>query len=146
MNRLSIWNPDDGIHTAMDTMPEPCLFELKARHAHGVRVDRSLARPCGAWCCSRVTPLGTTFCELARVKDELLAALLENTADPRLREGLCRAAEEAAAIAWTTSYPLLVFPVLLEEKATQARHYRDHQRWIWNYTRTYYMDALSSAQ
>ena len=34
---------------------------------------------------------------------------------------ICRAANDAAALAWTTPYPLLLFPVLLEEKAAAGR-------------------------
>jgi hypothetical protein len=39
---------------------------------------------------------------------------------------LRRAANEAASLAWTTPYPLLFLPALLEEKATRAieRHER----------------------
>ena len=33
------------------------------------------------------------------------------------------AAEEASVLAWSTPYPLLVFPVLLEEKLAAARTY-----------------------
>jgi hypothetical protein len=39
-----------------------------------------------------------------------------------------RAANEAAALAWVTSFPLLVFPALFEEKANQALLEADRQQ------------------
>lgn len=120
-------------------------FQLQMKHTHGVRVDQDVARTCGSWYCCGANPLATRFCELARMKDKMLADLLMSTADPRLRNSLSRAAEEAAALAWTTAYPLLVFPVLLDEKTAEARRYNEHQCWVQDCTRTYYMDALCSS-
>lgn len=37
------------------------------------------------------------------------------------RDFLNRAGDEAAAIAWSTGFPLLLFPSLFEEKAREAR-------------------------
>jgi hypothetical protein len=48
---------------------------------------------------------------LARVRNPFVAA------------SLVWAAEEASVLAWSTPYPLLVFPVLLEEKLAAARTY-----------------------
>ena len=45
----------------------------------------------------------------------------DDAVQTELNTPLRRAANEAAALAWTTSFPLLVFPTLLEEKARQAR-------------------------
>jgi hypothetical protein len=42
-----------------------------------------------------------------------------------------RAADEAASIAWATTYPLLVLPVLLEEKLSVARRKAELQRSIY---------------
>lgn len=53
--------------------------------------------------------------ELERLKNRLLLATLEE-ADPDNNVYLRRAANEAAALAWVTPYPLLVFPALFEEK------------------------------
>lgn len=65
--------------------------------------------------------LGET--ELERLKDRLLRELLERAENGLLYAGFRRAANEAAALAWATSFPLLFFPVLLEEKANEtARH------------------------
>ncbi len=59
--------------------------------------------------------------ELERLKDRLLLERLNETAEPELNARLRRAANEAAALAWFTTFPLLVFPTLFEEKARLAR-------------------------
>jgi hypothetical protein len=58
--------------------------------------------------------------ELERLKSQLLAERLEGPWDPQRDGQLRRAADEAAALAWVTRYPLLVFPALFEEKAAAA--------------------------
>ena len=58
--------------------------------------------------------------ELERLKARLLAERLEGRREPQLDSHLRRAANEAAALAWVTQYPLLVFPALFEEKADTA--------------------------
>ena len=58
--------------------------------------------------------------ELERLKARLLAERLERRGEPQLDSYLRRAANEAAALAWVTHYPLLVFPALFEEKAETA--------------------------
>ena len=57
--------------------------------------------------------------ELERLKNTLLVELL-NDAEPKRNGYVRRAANEAAALAWVTPYPLLVFPALFEEKAETA--------------------------
>jgi len=57
--------------------------------------------------------------EFERLKYKLLAEQLLAAA-PELNAPLRRAANEAAALAWVTFYPLLVFPVLFEEKIAVA--------------------------
>ena len=69
--------------------------------------------------------------DLERLKERLLRELFRATPDPELNPLLRRAANEATALAWTTPYPLLVLPVLLEEKADAARSYARHQSGIW---------------
>jgi hypothetical protein len=64
--------------------------------------------------------------ELERLKDRLLLELLRQGGDLEQDILLRRAAQDAAAIAWATRFPLLVFPTLLEEKARAAR--RQHRR------------------
>ena len=59
--------------------------------------------------------------EFNRLKSRLLQEQLEKSAAPELNARVRRAANEAAAIAWVTAVPLLVFPALFEEKARTAR-------------------------
>jgi hypothetical protein len=62
----------------------------------------------------------TAETELERLKSRLLREELARTINPELNLCLRRAANEAAALAWVTHVPLLVFPVLFEEKARGA--------------------------
>jgi len=57
--------------------------------------------------------------EFERLKNKLLAQQLVQ-ATPELNVPLRRAANDAAALAWATVFPLLVFPVLFEEKMEAA--------------------------
>ena len=59
--------------------------------------------------------------ELETLKRQLLAAELGRAADVGANVRLRRAANDAAALAWLTPYPLLVLPVLFEEKARESR-------------------------
>jgi hypothetical protein len=52
-----------------------------------------------------------------RLKARLLAESLDGVWEPKLNSEVRRAANEAAALAWLTPYPLLVFPSLFEERA-----------------------------
>jgi hypothetical protein len=58
--------------------------------------------------------------EFERLKRRLLAEQLETVEQPQLNVPIRRAANEAAALAWVTFYPLLVFPALFEEKSAAA--------------------------
>lgn len=62
----------------------------------------------------------TAETELERLKKRLLWDELELATGAELNARLRRAANEAAALAWTTAVPLLVFPTLFEEKARAA--------------------------
>src|SRR5260370_37069089 len=55
-----------------------------------------------------------------RLKNVLLDERLEESLDPAFNSYLRDAANEAAALAWVTAYPLLGFPALFEEKADSA--------------------------
>src|SRR5262249_30226869 len=55
-----------------------------------------------------------------RLKSDLLAERLEEVWKPEHNSQVRRAANEAAALAWVTPYPLLVFPTLFQEKANAA--------------------------
>jgi len=57
--------------------------------------------------------------ELERLKDRLLRQALQDS-EAEYGASLRRAAEEAAALAWSTWYPLLLFPSLFAEKAELA--------------------------
>jgi hypothetical protein len=65
--------------------------------------------------------------EFERLKSRLLAEQLEIIEQPQLNAPLRRAANEAAALAWVTLYPLLVFPALFEEKTSAAIRQTERQ-------------------
>jgi hypothetical protein len=65
--------------------------------------------------------------EFERLKSRLLTETLLATARPELNVAIRRAANEAAALAWVTFYPLLVFPALFEEKTGHAIHQAERQ-------------------
>jgi hypothetical protein len=54
------------------------------------------------------------------LRNRLLLERLKQVADPRFNNQIRRAANEAAALAWVTPYPLLFFPGLFEERAQAA--------------------------
>ncbi len=71
--------------------------------------------------------------ELERLKNRLLRNELARATVPELNARLRRAANEAAALAWFTAVPLLIFPALFEEKARTvfsqaARQYKIRER------------------
>jgi len=55
-----------------------------------------------------------------RLKARLLSESLDTVWEPKLSSEVRRAANEAAALARLTPYPLLVFPVLFQEKAAAS--------------------------
>ncbi|MDB6123131.1 MAG: hypothetical protein JWQ71_2124 [Pedosphaera sp.] len=59
----------------------------------------------------------TETTELENLKNRLLLQFLNQVTDPEQNVLLRRAANDAAALAWATCFPLLFFPTLLEEKA-----------------------------
>ena len=65
--------------------------------------------------------------QLEKLKGRLLRQALQEAADPELYAPLRRAANEAAALAWINRYPLLLFPLLFEEKAHTARRHTARQ-------------------
>ena len=71
---------------------------------------------------------GTQETELDRLKARLLRELLQQTPDEQFYAPLRRAANEAAALAWFTPFPLLFFPGLLEEKARAALRQGAHRQ------------------
>jgi hypothetical protein len=69
--------------------------------------------------------------EFERLKDELLAQQLQQATKVELNAPLRRAANEAAALAWVTQFPLLVFPVLFAEKTAAAVRQAERQARIY---------------
>jgi hypothetical protein len=68
--------------------------------------------------------------ELERLKARLLSERLEALGDPEVGGPLRRAANEAAALAWVTRYPILFFPVLFEEKTETALRRAERQEQV----------------
>jgi hypothetical protein len=73
--------------------------------------------------------------EFDRLKRELLARQLARTGTPDLNAPVRRAANDAAALAWNTLFPLLVFPALFEEKVAEAVRHTRRQAEIYAATR-----------
>lgn len=69
--------------------------------------------------------------DFEQLKNRLLAERLAAAAGAELNAPLCRAANEAAALAWVTRYPLLVFPALFEEKTAAAARQAERQARIY---------------
>ena len=73
--------------------------------------------------------------EFERLKSRLLARQLAGAPTPELNPPLRRAANDAAALAWATVCPLLVFPVLFEEKIAAALRQAERQARIFESSR-----------
>ena len=69
--------------------------------------------------------------EFERLKNRLLTEKLLATARPELNPQIRRAANDAAALAWVTFCPLLVFPTLFEEKIAVALRQAQRQAQIY---------------
>jgi hypothetical protein len=69
--------------------------------------------------------------DFEQLKNRLLAEHLADNERPELNAPLRRAANEAAALAWVTRYPLLVFPALFEEKTAAAVRQAERQARIY---------------
>jgi hypothetical protein len=65
--------------------------------------------------------------ELERLKNRMLLRSLGELTEPQFVAYVRRAANEAAALAWVTPYPLLTFPELFEEKVETALLYAERQ-------------------
>ena len=64
------------------------------------------------------------------LKDRLFIEHIEAVFEPLAYSHLRRAANEAAALAWVTPYPLLVFPALFHEKAQAALAHAEKQETV----------------
>lgn len=69
--------------------------------------------------------------EFERLKNRLLTEALLATAQPGANALIRRAANEAAALAWVTFHPLLLFPALFEEKLRHALRHAERQAHIY---------------
>jgi hypothetical protein len=65
-----------------------------------------------------------------RLKSRLVGERLEEAWAPELSSNVRRAAHEAASLAWVTPYPLLVFPVLFEERLGAASQIAERQKQV----------------
>jgi hypothetical protein len=65
--------------------------------------------------------------EFERLKKRLVTEKLLALAQPELNAPIRRAANESAALAWVTFYPLLVFPALFDEKIRAAVRQAEQQ-------------------
>ena len=68
--------------------------------------------------------------ELERLQNRLLRQALAETNNPSLYAPLRRAVNDATALAWTAGFPLLLLPVLFQEKALAARLHTAKQQAI----------------
>ena len=64
---------------------------------------------------------------IAALRKDLLTAPLAKATDEQHRSLLRLAAGEAEALAWVNGFPLLLLPVLLEEKVEAVRRYTTRQ-------------------
>jgi hypothetical protein len=83
-----------------------------------------------------IAPLrGVPEAELDEIKERLLEAAVTENDGAELYPAIRAAANEAAALAWNTPFPLLVFPLLFEEKTESARRRLVNQRAVWKRSR-----------
>jgi hypothetical protein len=73
----------------------------------------------------------TVNLELQQLRSSLLESYLQGVSNAAIQGRFDSAANEAASIAWATTYPLLVFPVLLQEKLVEAERKARVQRGIY---------------
>jgi hypothetical protein len=79
--------------------------------------------------------------ELERLKDALLRQALNYAPEGSYYAPLRRAANEAAALAWATPFPLLFLPGLFEELAAKARTHTRQQGEIMKRSRKWLQSA-----
>jgi hypothetical protein len=72
--------------------------------------------------------------QFERLRNQLLNDLLNRTPDSDLNLLYRHASTEAVAVATASGFPLLVLPLLFEEKAEAARHYAERQARIFKQT------------
>lgn len=80
--------------------------------------------------------------QFQRLQDRLLQEAGAGTQHTAVQRNLKRAAIEAAAIAWTTPFPLLVWPTLFLERAEAIRFQTERQEEILKRSEVLLEDAL----
>jgi hypothetical protein len=78
---------------------------------------------------------GTRETELEQFKNRLLREALESTVEAQFYAPLRRAANEAAAAAWMTPFPMLFLPALFEERVAAAWRQFERARSVRNRSR-----------
>jgi hypothetical protein len=78
----------------------------------------------------------------AGLQENLISEALNETETLALHAPLKQAANEAAGLAWTTAFPLLVFPTLFHEKVERARRQQDRAQRIKAQTADLLMEAV----
>ncbi len=73
---------------------------------------------------------GAAEFQLDSLKERLLQPRIEKISDLQAESAVRRAGTEAAALAWTTPFPLLFLPALLEEKVDRAEQHLARQKTI----------------
>jgi hypothetical protein len=84
-------------------------------------------------------PLWAVFSAL---QDDLVSDALDETHTLALHEPVRQAANEAAGLAWTTEFPLLVFPGLFQEKLERTRRQQDRAERIKAQTSDFLLEAV----
>jgi hypothetical protein len=87
----------------------------------------------------RTSPVrGLREIEIEQLKNRLVAELLGITPNLAMNRHLVQAANEAAALAWLTPVPLLLLPVLIEEKVKAAQLRLERQKNIQHRSQQYW--------
>lgn len=76
------------------------------------------------------TPPAAQAAAFTKLKDRLVRQLLEQAPAGNQNEFLRQVVTEAEALAWATTFPVLFFPELVEEKAVNARAWLERQEKI----------------
>lgn len=87
----------------------------------------------------RGEPLKAAF---AGLQETLVTETLDDTQTLALHAPVKQAANEAAGLAWTTGFPLLVFPTLFAEKVDMVRKRQDRAERIKAQTAGLLMEAV----
>jgi hypothetical protein len=112
-------------------IPEP-LYEAMNSYSRDQYVPTRFGRKTRFELRPRFEPIrgDLTRSAFEHLKTQLLKPALNAAHDLTLRRQLQLAANEAAAVAWTTPFPLLVLPELWQEKAAEVHRYTMRQEQV----------------